>query len=95
MSSAICFNVNQSNILLSSNGLRTHYLLHVVVQYHLQCFGETEENIVEKGEIARYEQFLFFSAIFSYVSILKKLKLIMTFDILHGSFYGIFAKVIN
>ena len=54
MSSAICFNSDQSKILLSGNGFRKQVLVFTCLQYK-SC-----ENTVGKGEIARDEQFLLF-----------------------------------
>ena len=60
MSSAICFILDPSKILLSGNEL-THS--HTMTPYDAprkQAF----ENTVEKGEIARNEQFLLFPQCF-------------------------------
>ena len=71
MSSAICFNLDQSRILSSGNGLIQ--LVHVFFSQVLHIPGFDEigskfskwvENTVEKGEIARYEQFLLFPQCF-------------------------------
>ena len=50
MSCAICFNLDQSKILSSGNGLKTYQ--------QLIAFG----NIVGKGEIARYSMDTHFDA---------------------------------
>ena len=80
MSSAVCFNLDHSNILSSCNGLT----LSKKTDFRL-CDSESEsfsddnfkldengrkvsrqvENTVGKGEIARYEQFLLFPQFFS------------------------------
>ena len=77
MSSAICFNLDQSKILLSGNEL-THYQTtnFRLFQTERVCRPQFQisqkwvklskwvENTVGKGEIARYEQFLFFPQCF-------------------------------
>ena len=64
MSSAICFNLDQSTILSSGNGLihLAHYHTNPRVLMILGIF--TFENIVGKGEDAGYQQFLLFPQCF-------------------------------
>ena len=54
MSSAICFNLDQSKILLSGNGLNIAKLF----------LSEIVENIVGKGENVAYQHFVFFPQCF-------------------------------
>ena len=60
MSSAICFNLDQSKILSSGNGLTLFQTRHCFYLSALQIL----EKAVGKGEIALNEQFLLFSAFF-------------------------------
>ena len=52
MSSAICFNLDQSNILFSGNGLTLSETTEST-----KCSKKSFENAVGKGEIARKKQF--------------------------------------
>ena len=61
MLSAICFNLDQSKILSSGNGL-THY--HTIAHFDTLKIYIVVENIVRKGEIACNKQFLLLSQSF-------------------------------
>ena len=80
MSSAIRFNLNQSKILLSGNGL-------TLFPQSSPCFYVSKvqifENIVGKGEIAHNKQFLLFPT--SYLPFLRTL----------GNYHQIWKYVIS
>ena len=59
MLSAICFNLDQSKILSSVNGLTPSQMTNFRL-----CLIEMVENTVKKGEIAHYKQFLLFPLCF-------------------------------
>ena len=60
MSSAICFNLDQSKILWFGNGLTLYQTSLDFMYMQFKSF----ENTVGKGEIARNEQFLLFPLCF-------------------------------
>ena len=60
MSSAICFNLEESKILLSGNGLT---LYHTIPTYY-DCYKKPFKNTVEKGENAGDQHFLLFPQCF-------------------------------
>ena len=71
MPSAICFNLDQSKILLSGNGLTVYYMtkfLNLTLSQTSPGFTclqyKSFENTVGKEEIACNEQFLLFSQCF-------------------------------
>ena len=71
MPSAICFNLDQSKILLSGNGLTVYYMtkfFNLTLSQTSPGFTclqyKSFENTVGKEEIARNEQFLLFPQCF-------------------------------
>ena len=60
MSSAICFNLDHSKILLSVNALTTKFFLDdkLKVAKRTNFFLDKTENIVRKGENSGYLHFL-------------------------------------
>ena len=65
LSSADCFNLNQSKILSSGNELE-HFQIEIVCRQNFKFdekgrkFSKQVENTEGKGEIARFKQFLLF-----------------------------------
>ena len=62
MSSAICFNLDHSKILLSVNGLTRKFFVDdkLKVAERTNFFLDKTENIVKKGENSGYLHFLLF-----------------------------------
>ena len=61
MSSAICFNLDQSKISSSGNGFA---LYHIIPNFNDLEKKNTSENIVGKGENAGHQHFLLFQQCF-------------------------------
>ena len=69
LSSAICFNLDQSKVLSSGNGLNSTKLKEFadnnsIFDENSRELPKRVENTVRKEEIARYEQFLLYPQCF-------------------------------
>ena len=74
MSSAVCFNLDQSKILLSGNGLKAFEDNKIYVTENLNFVLRRVENIVAKGEYAGCQHFLLFLQSFQKASSSRLLK---------------------
>ena len=74
MSSAVCFNLDQSKILLSGNGLKAFEDNKIYVTENLNFVLRRVENIVAKGEDAGCQHFLLFLQSFQKASSSRLLK---------------------
>ena len=93
MSSAICFNLDQSKILSSGNGLtyvhlsklRAFTVNNLIVNQMMKIVIHTVENTVDKGENAGYQHFHLYPPCFQKASFSWPLKVdtVWAYDCLH------------